>query len=205
MSELLERLRRGEVLVADGAMGTMLQERGLKPGQSPEALNLSETKVLEEIAQLYLEAGADLIQTNTFGGSPLKLAAYGLSEKTEEVNGNAVLAARKSAAGKAYVCASCGPTGRLLKPHGDADPEEVLAAYARQIKALIAAGADAVCVETMTDLNEAALAVRAAKSVSPDIPVIASMTFDKTKRGFYTMMGVVEWLVMMDQEMVHSH
>ncbi|MFA5141264.1 MAG: homocysteine S-methyltransferase family protein [Elusimicrobiota bacterium] len=189
MIGFLERLRQGP-LVADGAMGTMLMERGLKPGECPEAFGLAHPEALGEIARAYLEAGADIIQTNTFGASPLKLASYKLEDKTEEINRKAVEAARRAVAGKAYVSASCGPTGRLLKPVGDADPEEVLAAFKRQMKALLDAGADILCIETMTDLGEASLAVKAAKSLRPDVPVMATMTFDKTSRGFFTMMGV---------------
>jgi len=191
MRPILERLKDGEVLVADGAMGTMLQERGLKPGECPEALNLSRPELLEEVARLYLEAGAEIVQTNTFGGSPLKLALYGLAERTEEVNRKAVEAARRAVGDRAYVSASCGPTGRILKAMGgDTEPGEVLEAYVRQVQALVEGGADLLCVETMTDLEEASLAVRAAKSVSPSTPVMATMTFDRTKRGFYTIMGV---------------
>ncbi|HBL17093.1 MAG TPA: methionine synthase [Elusimicrobia bacterium] len=187
---LLERLRAGQVLVADGAMGTMLQERGLKPGDCPEAVNLERPVVLEEIARLYLEAGADLVQTNTFGGSPMKLAQYGLDDRTEEVNRSAVEAVRRAVGGQALVSFSCGPTGRMLKPYGDADPEEVRRAFCRQLKAAAAAGADVVCVETMTDLGEAVLAVEASKSAAPGVPVMATMTFDRTKKGYRTIMGV---------------
>ncbi|MBI4678318.1 MAG: homocysteine S-methyltransferase family protein [Elusimicrobia bacterium] len=195
---LLARLRSGEVLVGDGAMGTMLMARGLAAGQCPEALNLGKPEVLAEVARLYIEAGADLVETNTFGGNPIKLALYGLDSKTEEINRKAVEAARSAckameasrSAGKALVLGSVGPTGKLLKPFGDAEPAALFEAFLRQAKALIEAGADAVCVETMTDLEEASLAVRAAKTVRPAIPVIATMTFDKGPKGFFTMMGV---------------
>ncbi|MDD2717698.1 MAG: homocysteine S-methyltransferase family protein [Candidatus Wallbacteria bacterium] len=190
MKNLLDRLKNGEILVADGAMGTMLMERGLKPGDCPEAMNLSKIKVLEEIAMLYLEAGADIVQTNTFGGSPIKLSQYHLDGKTEKINANAVAAVKKIVKGKAYVSCSCGPTGRLMKPFGDADPADVLASYKRQLAAVIEAGGDVICVETMTDLTEASLAVQAAKEVNPKIPVMATMTFDLIPKGFYTIMGV---------------
>jgi len=190
MDRLLERVRRGEVLVGDGAWGTQLMARGLKPGECPEAVNLDRSQLLVEIARLYVEAGAELITTNTFGGSPLKLALYGLAARTEEVNRRAVEAAREATAGRAYVSASVGPCGRLLKPYGDTEPDEVAAGFARQVRALAAAGADAICVETMTDLREATLAVRAAKAEAPHLPVIATMTFDPTPRGYFTIMGV---------------
>lgn len=190
MKDLLVRIRNGEVLVADGAMGTMLMERGLKPGEPPESFNLTRPEVLEEIALLYLKAGANIIQTNTFGASPLKLSLYSLDDKTEEINKNAVLAVKKITENRAYVSGSCGPCGKLLKPYGDIDAEEMHNNFERQVKTLIDAGVDIICVETMTDLTEATLAIKAAKAVSPSIPVIATMTFDPTPKGFYTVMGI---------------
>jgi len=190
MKPILQRLAEGDILVGDGAMGTMLIQRGLQPGECPEALNLSTPEVLEEIARLYFDAGADVVQTNTFGGSPLKLSGYGLDDSTEDVNRQAVLMVKKAVHEKAYVSGSCGPTGKILKPYGDTDPEVMAKGFERQIHALIGAGADIICVETMTDLQEAVLAVNAAKSVSPDTPVMATMTFDATPRGFFTIMGV---------------
>ena len=146
--------------------------------------------MLEEIARLYLEAGADLLETNTFGASPLKLALHGLEAETEAVNRDAVRAVRRVAEGRAYVVGSCGPSGRLLEPYGDVGEAEMLESFRRQMDALAAAGVDAVCVETMTDLREAALAIRAAKEADTALPVLATMTFDPTPRGFFTIMGV---------------
>lgn len=185
-----QRLASGETLVADGAMGTLLFERGLDPGACPESITLSHPEVLEEIARLYLEAGADIIGANTFGGSPLKLAAYGLADSTYEINARAVAAVRNAVEDRAYVAGSVGPCGKLLTPYGDAKPEEVYGSFKRQVESLIAAGVDCVCVETMIDLTEAKLAVRAVKDVSPHTPVTASMTFDATPNGFFTIMGV---------------
>ena len=190
MTALLERLRSGAVLVGDGALGTLLMTRGLRPGAAPEALNLTRPEVLEEIARLYVEAGADLVTTNTFGGSPARLRRYGLEDRTEEINRAAVEAARRAAGERAYVSASIGPSGHVLKPYGDGDPGEIAAGYERQIRALAEAGADLVCIETMTDLAEAVLAVRAARAVAPELPVMATMTFEQTPRGFFTVMGV---------------
>ncbi|MBP7866760.1 MAG: homocysteine S-methyltransferase family protein [Acidobacteria bacterium] len=190
MNDILQRLRAGEVLVADGAMGTLLMARGLPAGHCPEWFNLEHPEVLEEIARRYTEAGADLVQANTFGGSPLKLAPFGLADRAAVINRAAVEAARRGAVGRAHVAASVGPTGKLLKPLGDADPAEVLDGYRLQMRALFEAGADLVCVETMTDLDEAVMAVRAAKEAAPGVPVSASMTFDRARRGWFTMMGV---------------
>jgi len=190
MRPLGERLRAGEVLLADGAMGTMLFQHGLAPGSAPESVTLTRPEILEEIARHYRDAGADILTTNTFGGSPLRLALHGLDGETEAVNRDAALAARRAAAGTAYVAGSCGPCGRLLEPYGDVSPDEVLDGFRRQLAALIGAGVDAVIVETLTDLTEATLAVRAAREISSDIPILATMTFDSTPRGFFTVMGV---------------
>ncbi|MCP4249521.1 MAG: hypothetical protein GY778_20965 [bacterium] len=190
MNNLADRISQGELLLLDGAMGTMLQQRGLEPGQCPEAMNLSRPEMLEEIAGLYLEAGSDLLETNTFGASPVKLADYGLADQTEAINQAAVQAVRRVAVDRACVAASVGPSGKLIKPYGEADPDDLYESFRRQIAALIEAGVDAICVETMIDLAEATLAVKAAKTVAPTTPVTATMTFDSIPRGFYTVMGV---------------
>ena len=189
MTGLVERIEAGEVLVADGATGTMLQQKGLAPGQCPESFNLTCPEVLEQVAAQYRQAGADIVQTNTFGGSPLKLAAYGLADRTEQVNQAAVRAVRGAVGDGVFVSGSCGPCGRMLKPYGDADPDEVYESFRRQMAALIEAGVNAVCVETMIDPAEASLAVKAAKDVSPALPVMATMTFEATPKGFFTIMG----------------
>lgn len=189
MRSLLDRLRSGDVIVGDGAWGTMLMTRGLKAGAPPEMFNLEQPAVLEDIARLYLNAGAECITTNTFGGSPARLRRYGLENQTEDVNRLAVEAARRVTKDNAYVLASVGPSGEVLKPYGDADPEEIGAGFERQIRVLVEAGCDVICVETMTDLAECMLAVRAARKVAPKMPVMATMTFEPTSRGFFTVMG----------------
>jgi 5-methyltetrahydrofolate--homocysteine methyltransferase len=189
MKPLLERIRQGGVLLADGAMGTLLLGAGLKPGGCPETLNLDRPELLEDIARKYLDAGAEIIQTNTFGASPLKLAAYGLADRCEEINRSAVQVVRRAVGDKAYVCACCGPSGKLLKPYGDTEPGVIARSFERQLRALTAVGIDAVNFETMIDLSEAEIAVTAAKSVAPDLPVVATMTFQPTRRGLFTIMG----------------
>jgi 5-methyltetrahydrofolate--homocysteine methyltransferase len=189
MRPFRERIREPGTLVADGAMGTMLFQKGLEPGACPERMSLERPEILEEIARAYLDAGAEILETNTFGGSPLKLAPYGLAHLTEEVNARAVACVRKVAGNRAYVAASCGPSGRILRPYGDTAPEEVAESFRRQMKVLAAEGVDLICVETMTDLEEALLAVEAARSVSPALPVCATLTFEATPRGFFTLMG----------------
>ncbi len=210
MRGILQRIRGGEVLLADGAMGTMLIEKGLKIGDCPERLNLDKTELLSRIAQQYFDAGADIIQTNTFGGSPLKLTQYSLEGKTEEVNVAAVKAVRKVVGNNAYVYGSCGPSGRMLKPYGDTEHREVLDSFKRQMAALISEGADLIFIETMTDLKEAQLAIEAAKSIDSAIPVSATMTFDAIPRGFFTIMGVdvqhaVEGLIEAGADMIGSN
>jgi 5-methyltetrahydrofolate--homocysteine methyltransferase len=190
MVNILSRIKSGDILLSDGAMGTMLMSKGLKSGECPEVFNLVKQDILKEIAQAYLDAGADLIQTNTFGASPLKLSFYGLEGKTEEINRNAVQSVKEIVDEKAYVNASVGPSGKMIYPLGELTQDLLFDNYSRQIKALIYAGADVISIETMSDILEAVIAVKAAKKIKKDIPVIASMTFEKTKRGFYSIMGV---------------
>ncbi|MFH1851931.1 MAG: homocysteine S-methyltransferase family protein [Candidatus Neomarinimicrobiota bacterium] len=189
MNRLIRRLEAGEILVGDGAMGTMLFEQGLKTGDCPEKMNQTHPDVLQAIARAYAEAGADIVSTNSFGGSPVKLAEYDLADRTEELNGLAVKLVREAVGSEIIVSGSCGPTGKLLLPYGDAEPGELLAGFKRQIGALVAAGADVICIETMIDLQEALLALRAAREVAPQVPVMATMTFDKTPNGYFTIMG----------------
>jgi 5-methyltetrahydrofolate--homocysteine methyltransferase len=190
MKNLADRIAAGDTLVCDGATGTLLFEMGLEPGGCPEALALSRRDLLETLAKLYLDAGADIVETCTFGASPLKLSQYDLDDKTEEINRIAVEAVRAVVGDLAYVGASIGPSGKLLQPYGDVSEAQVYDSYRRQMEALVAAGVDCVLIETMLDINEAKLAIRAVRDVSADIPVTATMTFDAIPRGFYTIMGV---------------
>ena len=190
MKGLLERLAAGEVLVGDGAWGTQLMVRGLPPGQAPEWFALERPEVIEEVARLYVEAGADLVTTDTFGGTSFRLRLHGLDGERARINRQAVEAVKRAVAGRAYVSASVGPSGQILEPYGDTSPDAVEEAFAEQVAALAEAGADLVCVETMSDLVEATRAVRAAKARAPRLPVMATMTFEKTPRGFFTVMGV---------------
>ena len=186
---LRDRLGRGDVLLADGAMGTFLQQQGLEPGQAPESLNLSRPELLSEVAAAFVAAGSDLVHTNSFGGSPLKLAAHGLAEKTREINRAAAEAAVRGAAGGALVSGSIGPCGKLLAPYGEADAQEVRAGFLLQARALLEGGVDALTIETMSDLAEGVLAVQAAREAGPGVPILATMTFEPTPRGWFTIMG----------------
>ena len=186
----LERLRRGPAILGDGAWGTMLFARGLPTGDAPERVCMERPELLTEIAGLYLEAGAEVVTTNTFGANPERLALHGLTSSLEDICHEAVAAVRRAVGERAWVSGSIGPTGVLLAPLGRLDAAAASAGFARQAAALAAAGADLLCVETMTDLAEAELAVRASCEAAPGLPVIATMSFEATRRGFFTVMGV---------------
>jgi 5-methyltetrahydrofolate--homocysteine methyltransferase len=187
--KLLERLQAGETLVFDGAMGTMLIANGLGASDCPEEWNASHADVVSGIHKSYFDAGCDIVETNSFGGSPLKLARYGLAERTHELNRAAAENARAAAGDSKYVAGSIGPTGEFIEPYGLLKYDELVDAFKRQAAALEEGGADIICVETMADLNEARAAVEAAKA-STGCVVFASMTFNPDKKGFRTMMGV---------------
>ena len=189
MENILERLKSGDVIVGDGAIGTMLMQRGLKTGESPETYNLTKPEVLEEIASLYLDAGSEIISTNTFGASPMRLRQFSLDKETEAINRSAVEAVRRAVCGKAYVSASVGPSAKMLKPLGNAEPEEIYASLHRQLSVLLAAGIDMVCIETVMDLKEAALAIKAVRSLDAKIPIMTTATFQKSPQGYFTLMG----------------
>ncbi|MBD3218904.1 MAG: hypothetical protein GF310_11555 [candidate division Zixibacteria bacterium] len=190
MKDFLDRVKAGDIIVADGAMGTMCFEAGLTAGDCPEIWNIDRQELIEKITRSYFEAGSEIVHTNTFGGTGLKLAPYGLQTRAAKINSEAVKIARRVVDDKAYISGSCGPSGKILKPYGDTEPEIIYAAFREQIDALIKAGVDAVTIETMVDLEEAKLAVRATREVSAEIPIMATMTFDSTPKGFFTIMGV---------------
>uniref|UniRef100_A0A831UBM1 Methionine synthase n=1 Tax=Geobacter metallireducens TaxID=28232 RepID=A0A831UBM1_GEOME len=170
------------VLVLDGAMGTMLQERGLRPGQSPEELNLAMPEVVAGVHREYLEAGADIIVTNTFGGTRPKLEHYGLEEKVREINARAVEIAREVCGDRAYVAASMGPTGLFVEPVGEVTFDAMAGFFREQAAPLIDAGADLITLETFLDIKEIRAAVIAIRELSPTIPIIAQLTFDNEGR-----------------------
>ena len=186
---LLARLERGELLISDGATGTFLQQHGLEPGGCPEEFNASRPEVVREMARRYFDAGSDMALTNSFGGSVFMQQKYGYGERVAEFNRLAAEHARSQAPPGRFVVGSVGPTGEFLEPLGPVSESEMYDAFAEQVRALADGGADAVVVETMTAVEEAALAVRAARE-NTDLVVMATMVFDKGPRGFFTMMGV---------------
>lgn len=167
-----------ELLFFDGAMGTMLQAQGMQPGELPELWNFSHADIIQKVHEAYLDAGANIIKTNTFGANRLKFA--GTDIKTEEVVDAAVRIAKAACAGreKAFVALDLGPTGKLLAPYGDLPFEEAVDIYAELVRCGRDAGADLILIETMSDTYEAKAALLAAKENS-DLPVVVTMTFDE--------------------------
>jgi len=197
MGIILKKLAEGKTLVSDGAWGTFLHQKGLKADECPESWNLSRPGDVLAIAQSYVEAGADLILTNSFGGSPHKLEGYGLRDQAYALNKAAAEISKQAAGDRALVMGSMGPTG-IMVMMGEVPPQEILAGFQEQARGLVDGGVDGLVVETMTDPEEARLAIEAIKQVS-DLDVACTFTFSKTQTGEYrTMMGtgVEEFLAM---------
>lgn len=189
MKTILERIYSGEKLVSDGAWGTFLHKKGLKAGECPEEWNISHPDDIIDIGNAYIKAGSDMIETNSFGASCFKLRHYQLEHRTSEINEAAARLSRLAAGQEKYVLGSIGPTGEILMM-GKVSSADLYKAFREQSVALEKGGADAIIVETMSDLEEAVLAVKAAKENTACI-ILCTMTFGKTVDGSYkTMMGI---------------
>ena len=186
MTEFLKRLSQERILVADGATGTTLQQAGLPPGAAPERWNLENPDAIRTLHQRYVEAGADVILTNTFGGSRPRLEMEGLGDQVHAINLAAARLAREMAGDQVLVLGDMGPTGQLMVPMGTLTYDDAVAVFAEQAAALAEGDVDAILIETMSDLNEAKAAVEGARQAT-DLPILATMSFDTHGR---TMMGV---------------
>ncbi len=169
---------RERPLVMDGAMGSLLGERGWEPPELPEEVHMRNPEILEAIHEEYCSAGADILETNSFGGSPLKLDCRGLGEKAFEINARAAAIAKKAARGRALVAGSVGPLGESLAPLGHLSFNDARSAFREQIRGLLAGGADFILIETMLDMKEAKAAVLGLKDCDPQGAFVVSFTFD---------------------------
>lgn len=168
--------------IFDGAMGTMLQAGGLKPGACPELMNIEHPDVVKSIHEAYIKAGSTIIETNTFGASTIKLEHYGLADRMTELNTAAVKIAKSAAGKRAKVAGSMGPTGRFIQPLGDLDFEAAYQVFYEQSQALAAAGVDYFIIETCIDIQEMRAALLAAKEAAPKIPVICQLSYSEDGR-----------------------
>jgi 5-methyltetrahydrofolate--homocysteine methyltransferase len=184
MNKFLERLQSGEILVADGSTGASLQKMGLKPGIPPEDLVFDAPEMVLQLEGAFVAAGSDIILTDTFGGTRLRMKESKYVERAPEVNIRAAEAA--SSRPDVLVAGSIGPTGLLMKPYGPLSIEDATATFAEQAKALAQGGVDLLVIETMFAFEEADAAFKGARSVT-DLPIVVSFSYD---RGVRTMMGV---------------
>ncbi len=187
MHRLIEDLLAAGVTITDGAWGTQFQLRGLPLGAAPDEWNLTQPEKVMEVARAYVDAGSEIILTNTFGANYYTLKKSGLEDRAADMNREGVKLSKAAAAGTATkVFASMGPSGIILMM-GEVTPDELYAAFATQAQSMAEGGVDGIVVETMSDPEEAAVAVRAAKTTG--LPVVACMVFDSGKDGDRTMMG----------------
>lgn len=190
MRDFHSHLKEHETLLADGAMGSMLYQAGLKEDQSPVSWNLTRPDQVAFVHRQYLQAGAQILLTNTFVANRFRLARMGLDAQLGEINRAAVEILRAevdAAGGTAFVAGDIGPSGELLAPYGTLSHEEAKEGFAEQAQALIEAGVDLIWIETLSDLEEARAAVEGVRGIASDLPLIVTLTFDQHGR---TMMGV---------------
>ena len=186
---LLERIESGETLISDGGIGTYLQSHGLEAGGDPEEFNITNPETVKLMAKEYYDAGSDIVLTNTFGGTIFRQKHYGLDHKVHDLNEQAALIAKSQTPEGKFVLGSVGPTGQFLEPYGDISEKDMYEGFKQQILALEAGGVDGIILETMTALEEATIAIKAALE-NTNLLIAATMTFDKGPRGFFTMMGI---------------
>jgi 5-methyltetrahydrofolate--homocysteine methyltransferase len=190
MKTLFERVAQGEILISDGAMGTFLHAKGLAAGECPESWCVARADIVRHIAESYAAAGSDIVETNSFGANSFKLKAYGLADQAAIFNRAAARLAKAAVAGRGYVAASVGPTGQMVEEEGgDVTAAQLYESFQEQVIALAEGGADAICIETMWSVQEAAQAIRAVKQNTP-LPAICTFTFEPGIKGFRTTMGV---------------
>ena len=189
MANVYEWLDAGNPLVGDGAMGTALQDLGLTDGGAPELWNVEQPEKVAAVLRAYATAGANVVTTNTFGGTKGRLEMHDLGDRVHELNkaGSEVARSVADQFENVFVFGDVGPSGELMDPMGTLTPESGKALFADQIRGLVAGGCDAILIETMSDLGEVAAAVEAAKEVAPGMPIVATLSFDTNLR---TMMGV---------------
>jgi 5-methyltetrahydrofolate--homocysteine methyltransferase len=189
MINLKQRIKEG-LFFLDGAMGSEIIARGIDTGTCNAYLNIESPEIISDIHLAYLKAGSDAVITNTFGANNFSLARYGLKEQAAEINIAAAQIARKAAGTEKYVLGDIGPSGDFLEPLGTVKPYQLYDIYVEQAQALISGGVDGFIIETMTALDELTITVEAVKSVAADLPVFASMSFDRAGDDFKTMMGI---------------
>jgi 5-methyltetrahydrofolate--homocysteine methyltransferase len=187
--KLRERIKQ-DLFLLDGAMGSELIARGLEVGTCNEYLNVTSPDIVFDIHQAYLQAGSDAVLTNTFGANKFVLARHGFGDEVARINKAAAKIARRAAGKEKYVLGDIGPSGDFLEPLGSLKPSELKASIVQQAEALLDGGVDGFAIQTMTALDEMTIAIEAVKLVGGNLPVLASMAFDKVGGDFRTMMGV---------------
>ena len=173
----------------DGGTGTYLQKNGLEPGGCPELMNIEHPSIIGDMASAYFDSGSDIVLTNTFGGNKFRLKHYGLENRLLELNEKAASIAKKKAPSRCYVAGSIGPTGEFIEPLGSVSEKEMYDAFTDQITAIEQGGADAIMIETQMAIEEAQIAIKAARE-NTNLVVMSTMVFDKGPRGFFSMMGI---------------
>jgi 5-methyltetrahydrofolate--homocysteine methyltransferase len=188
MTKNILELAKERIVLLDGGFGTELIRYGFPQGECPETWNVERPDTIRKIHQSYFDAGSDAVLTNSFGGSPTKLAGHGQEKRCYELNRAAAEVANSVKPAGRFVGGSIGPTGKFLKPQGEFTEQEFEDAFAEQARGLTDGKADFLLIETQYDLREALCALRGARRASP-LPVFVTMTFNHVPRGYFTLMG----------------